>query len=142
MNLYAPDSKCFALVALPEIIGIISRYSSLRSRSHLAAREAAFVNGLECFSATYELPENFLDLIISDNAPEHVENPLRELRNLHRALKPGSTACMVVPLDSKSFDYKANNIDYHLFLWSPMNFGSILDCARFSVVSSRPFVHK
>jgi SAM-dependent methyltransferase len=107
-----------------------------------AARAVAEQNGLTCFASSDELPEGQFDLIISDNALEHTENPLRELRNLHRSLKSSGMLCIVVPLDHKSFAYKPNNIDYHLFSWSPMNLGNLLNCAGFSVLKSEPFVHK
>ncbi|MFN4867470.1 MAG: class I SAM-dependent methyltransferase [Cyanobium sp.] len=107
-----------------------------------AARSVAEQNGLTCFASSGDLPDDQFDLVISDNALEHAEHPLQELRHLHRSLKPGGTICIVVPLDHKSFAYKTENIDYHLFSWSPMNLGNLLDCAGFSVLRSEPFVHK
>lgn len=107
-----------------------------------AARTVAEQNGLTCYESANDLPHDFFDLIISDNALEHVEQPLSELYMLFRALKPGGTICLVVPLDNKSFAYCSNNVDYHLYSWSPMNLGNLLDCAGFTVISSKPFVHK
>jgi SAM-dependent methyltransferase len=107
-----------------------------------AARAVAEQNGLTCYASSADLPAEHFDLIISDNALEHAEQPLQELRNLHHSLKSGGTLCIVVPLDHKSFAYNPDNVDYHLFSWSPMNLGNLLNCAGFSVIKSEPFVHK
>jgi SAM-dependent methyltransferase len=106
------------------------------------ARSVAEQNGLTCYASSSDLPSDLFDLIISDNALEHAEHPLQELRNLHRSLKHGGIICVVVPLDHKSFSYKPDNVDYHLYSWSPMNLGNLLNCAGFSVIKSKPFVHK
>ncbi len=106
------------------------------------ASQVATSNGLTCFADSSLLPKSFFDLIISNNALEHTENPLQELRNLYASLKPGGRICMIVPLDIKSYAYKPNDINFHLFSWSPMNLGNLLDCAGFQVIKSEPFIHK
>ena len=98
--------------------------------------------GVTCFKRSEDLPSNKFDLIISNNALEHTENPLQELKNLRKSLVQGGKICIVVPLDHKTYSYKPNNIDYHLFSWSPMNLGNLLDCAGFKVIESRPYIHK
>lgn len=106
------------------------------------ARAEAEARGLTCCKTAEQLPDNTFDLIVSDNALEHTENPLQEIRHLRRSLKDGGLICMVVPLDNKSYKYFPGDINYHLFSWSPMNLGNLLDCAGFQVISSKPFVHK
>ena len=107
-----------------------------------AARASAEAKGVKCFKRSSDLPAETFDLIISNNALEHTENPLQELKNLRNSLVAGGKICVVVPLDNKTFAYKKNNQDYHLFSWSPMNLGNLLDCAGFGVLESSPFVHK
>ena len=106
------------------------------------ARSSAEEKGVKCFKRSADLPKEKFDLIISNNALEHTENPLQELKNLRESLVPGGKICLVVPLDNKIFAYKPNNKDYHLFSWSPMNLGNLLDCAGFKVLESYPFVYK
>lgn len=107
-----------------------------------SALEIATKNGLTCFPTSDLLPTNFFDLVISNNTLEHTENPLQELRNLYSSLKPGGRICIVVPLDDKRYAYKPNDINFHLFSWSPMNLGNILHAAGFQVIKSEPFIHK
>lgn len=51
------------------------------------ARNQAIENGLKCYKSSNELPSDYFDLIISNNALEHCENPYLELKELYRALK-------------------------------------------------------
>ena len=106
------------------------------------AREIAIKNGINCYSSSKELPNNFFDLIISSNVLEHTENPLQELNNLYKSLKPNGHICIVVPIDNKSYPYKKNDIHFHLFSWSPMNLGNILNAAGFDVIESKTLYHK
>ena len=106
------------------------------------ARKAAIENGIKCFSSTTELPNEHFDLIISSNVLEHTENPLQELMNLYKSLKYNGSICIVVPIDNKSYAYQENNLHYHLFSWSPMNLGNILNCAGFKVLESKTLYHK
>ena len=52
-----------------------------------AARNEAIENGLKCYKLSNELPSDYFDLIISNNALEHCDNPFLELKELYRALK-------------------------------------------------------
>lgn len=106
------------------------------------ARKEAIKNGLKCYGSSKELPSDYFDLIISNNALEHCENPFDEIRELYRALRKKGKICLVVPLDNINFKYHPKNIDFHLYSWSPMNLGNILRANNFEVISSKPFIHK
>ena len=106
------------------------------------ARSQAIKNGLKCYKSSKELPSDYFDLIISNNALEHCENPFLELNELYRALKKSGKICLVVPLDSLNYKYKKDDINFHLYSWSPMNLGNILKANNFEVISSKPFIHK
>jgi SAM-dependent methyltransferase len=99
-------------------------------------------NGLKIFLRSKELPSNFFDLVISNNALEHTDNPLFELKELNRSLKKRGKICIIVPLDSIKYNYKKNDKDFHLYSWSPMNLGNLLTAAGFKVLESKPFIHK
>ena len=62
--------------------------------------------GIKVFSNSSLLPSDHFDLIISNHALEHTDNPLLELKNLHKSLKKDGQICIVVPLDNKSYSYK------------------------------------
>lgn len=51
------------------------------------AKKIVQKNGLKIFSKSKQLPSNFFDLVISNNALEHTDNPLFELKELNRSLK-------------------------------------------------------
>ena len=106
------------------------------------ASKIARKNGLKIFSKSKNLPSNFFDLIISNNALEHTDNPLLELKELYRSLKIGGKICITVPLDNVRYKYKKNDKDFHLYSWSPMNLGNLLTAAGFQVLESKPFIHK
>lgn len=106
------------------------------------ARKVAEKNGLKVFSKSKQLSGNFFDLVISNHALEHTDNPLIELKEIFRSLKKGGKICIVVPLDSVKTKYKKNDKDFHLYSWSSMNLANLLTVAGFQVLESRPFVHK
>ena len=76
---------------------------------------------LKCFHHQKILPDNYFDLIISNNAPEHCDNPLLELKELHRSLKKGSKICIAVPCDNIKNKYLKEDPHKHLYSWSPSN---------------------
>ena len=106
------------------------------------ARQEAIQNGLKCYKSSKELPSDYFDLIISNNALEHCDNPFLELKELYRALKKNCKICLVVPLDNLNYKYKDDDKDFHLYSWSPMNLGNILKANNFKVITSKPFIHK
>ena len=106
------------------------------------ARCEAINKGIKCYKTSKDLPSNFFDLIISDNALEHCDNPYLEIKELYRALKKNGKICLVVPLDSLNSKYNENDINFHLYSWSPMNLGNILKANNFKVIVSEPFLHK
>lgn len=89
-----------------------------------------------------ELGEDVADVIISTNVLEHTLDPLQELKDLRRLLKPGGLIHFVVPCDSIHYKYQPGDINHHLFSWSPMNLGNIFSEAGYEVEYTRPFVHK
>ena len=107
-----------------------------------AARNEAIKKNIKVFNSSKDLPSDEFDVIVSDNALEHCDNPFLELKELYRSLKKGGEICIVVPLDGLRFSFKPNDKDFHLYSWSPMNLGNILTAAGFDVVESKPFVHK
>jgi SAM-dependent methyltransferase len=102
----------------------------------------ARANGLEVFSSVDAVPDGYVDVIISENALEHTLQPLQELKSLYRKLEPGGKAIFVVPCEHISSHYEPNDINHHLYSWSPMCIGNLFTEAGFSVVESKPYIHK
>ena len=107
-----------------------------------AAAETARKNGLEVYNQVVEVADNFVDVIISNNALEHTHHPLDELKNLYQKLKTGGKIVFVVPCENISSKYKPDDINQHLYSWSPMNIGNLFTLAGFKVIESSPYIHK
>ena len=96
---------------------------------------------IKIYNTSSELPSNTFDLIISNHALEHCDNPLIELKELYRSLKINGIICIVVPLETSRYKYFENDINFHLYSWSPLNLGNILNNAGFKVIESKTFEH-
>ncbi len=104
------------------------------------------LNNVEAFSSPHELlekyGENFADVIISNNALEHSLNPLIELKSLYPLLKKGGLIYFIVPCDNINLKYYPNNINYHLYSWSPLNLGNLFNEAGFKVFKTNSRIEK
>ena len=107
-----------------------------------SAADTAKNNGIEVFRSVAEVPDDYVDVIISNNALEHTLQPLEELKSLYRKLQVGGKIVFVVPCESIGYTYKPNDINNHLYSWSPMCLGNLFTEAGFSVIESKPYIHK
>ncbi len=89
-----------------------------------------------------ETPSEIADVVISNHALEHVTHPLDELKELYRIAKPGGRLVMVVPCESVAVRYAPDDINQHLYSWSPMCLGNLLTAAGFSVESSKAYPYR
>jgi len=105
-----------------------------------SAMEIAEKNGIEVYSSLEEVPNGYVDVVISNHALEHTLHPLVELKSLRRKLKPGGKIIFVVPCESLAFAYSPDDINHHLYSWSPMCLGNLFTEAGFSVIESKPYV--
>ncbi len=107
-----------------------------------SARKKSEKIGIKNVKSPKSLDDSFADLIISNNALEHTTHPSEELKELYRILKPGGKIVFIVPCESISYAYKPNNINYHLYSWSPMCAGNLFNETGFNVLESKAFKHK
>jgi SAM-dependent methyltransferase len=111
-----------------------------------SAAETIRNNGVRHFLSVAEalavLGESSVDVIISNHALEHTLNPLQELKDLRLLLKVGGTIHFFVPCDSVTYRYNPTDINYHLFSWSPQNFGNLFTEAGFEVQYAKAYIHK
>ena len=106
------------------------------------AAKIAVENGAEVYLSSDAVPDNYVDKIISNNALEHALHPLSELKNLYKKLKTGGLIIFVVPCESITYEYTPNDINHHLYSWSPMCIGNLFTEAGFEVLESKPYIHK
>ena len=98
--------------------------------------------GIECFMSLDEIENNSIDVIISNHCLEHCSNPDNILSGLFKKLKTGGKIIICVPLDSRKLRYKKNDINFHLYSFSPMNLGNLLINNGFEVLLSKTLYHK
>ena len=96
----------------------------------------------EAFQNIDDVPSASVDVVISNNALEHTLHPLKEVESLLRVLKPGGRIVMAVPCEWESYSWQANDINFHLYSWSPMGIGNLLTQAGFVVEESKPYLLK
>ncbi len=107
-----------------------------------SAAAVAKENGVEVYARVEDVPNDYVDIIISNNALEHTLFPLRELKTLYAKLRNAGRVVLVVPCESIGYAYRAGDGNHHLYSWSPMCLGNLLAEAGFSVVESKPYIHK
>lgn len=61
---------------------------------------------------------------------------------MYKKLKQGGMIIFVVPCESITYEYKPNDINHHLYSWSPMCLRNIFKEAGFEVLESKPYIHK
>ncbi len=106
------------------------------------AAETARKSGIEVFASVGDVPDDSADVIISNSALEHTLRPLDELKALRSKLRPGGKIVVVVPCEAIGVAYKPNDVNNHLYTWSPLNLGNLLNEAGFRVIEAKPYIHK
>ena len=106
------------------------------------ARKTASANGIKTYRFSKFLKNSWADVIVSDNALEHTHNPLGELKALFPKLKKNGRIIFVVPCESYKMQFKPNDINKHLFSWSPVDLGNLFTLAGYKVISVKPFLDK
>jgi SAM-dependent methyltransferase len=93
-------------------------------------------------ASTRELDDAMADVVISNHALEHTLAPLEELRELRRILKPGGRLVLWLPLDDWRRQSKPHeDINHHLYTWTPLLLHNLLDEAGFEVRECRVVAH-
>jgi SAM-dependent methyltransferase len=96
------------------------------------AREHAKSLGVNVLESPQGLPDNAADVIISSHCLEHCHDPLSELRSLYTKLVPGGRIIFVTPYERYT-PYVANDVNQHIFTWSPMCMGNLFTLAGFQI---------
>lgn len=103
------------------------------------ARDNAKSMGITVVNSVDDLAPGSADVVISSHALEHTLDPLGILIKLKGLLKPGGRLVLVTPFE-RDVNWKPNDINQHLFTWSPMNLGNLATKAGF-VVETCEVVH-
>lgn len=97
------------------------------------ARAFAKTLGITSYKTSEAIEDEWADVIISNHALEHVENPLAEIKHLYKKLKPGGKIVFVVPHERRK-KYVEGNIHNHFFTWAEINLGNLFKHAGYKVL--------
>jgi SAM-dependent methyltransferase len=106
-----------------------------------SARASCAAQGVNAVASLDEVPDGWADVAISNHALEHTADPHAQLTKLRSKLKPGGKLVLCVPCERYDTAYKPDDIDKHLFTWSPMNAGHLVTMSGFKVLEARLFRH-
>lgn len=99
------------------------------------AREKAKKLGIRSVKYIDDIPDDYVDVIISSSVLEHVESPLTALKQLRNKLKDGGKAIFYVPNESCDTEYQRSEINYHLYTWNCLTLGNLFKAAGYFVYS-------
>lgn len=106
-----------------------------------AAREQAAQLGITTYASIQDVPDGFATVLISNHALEHVPNPEETLRALQGKLAPGGRVVIVVPHDPM-LPFSADDPDHHLYTWTPLTLGNLLQAAGYEVERAEVIHHR
>lgn len=110
----------FRINTLPNAIGYdISKYAVAICKQR----------GIE---ATTELPKEKFDIIILAHSLEHLEEPMKTLKELRTMLKPKGKVIIILPEDFH-FKLDKNDVHQHLYCWNLQTLYNLLCRAGFKV---------
>ncbi len=100
--------------------------------SHAQKQAKSF--GITVVESFDDLKSKYFDIVISNSALEHINNPLEILVQSHRVLKKNGKLIFSVPHEDLSYNFQHNDINQHLYTWSPMSFGNLIQKAGFKIL--------
>lgn len=99
------------------------------------AREAAKRMGVNSVKNISDIPDRYADLIVSTGTLEHVEHPLKALRELRDKLKDGGKIVFYVPNESCDTEYTRSDVNNHLYTWNCLTLGNLFKAAGYFIYS-------
>jgi SAM-dependent methyltransferase len=108
-----------------------------------AARQEASALNIEVYETLAQVDDGTVHKIISNHALEHVPYPLQALRECRTKLVPGGTLILCVPIDDWRMQRAVNvqDINRHLYTWTPLLLGNLLDEAGYKIESVKVYTH-
>jgi SAM-dependent methyltransferase len=108
------------------------------------SRALARERGLDVRASLEEFSGATFDRVVSCHCLEHVEDPSGTLRHLAQALAPGGRLVLNLPMndcrDRGQRRWRPDDMNQHLFAWTPMTLGNLLAATGYRPLEVR--VHK
>jgi SAM-dependent methyltransferase len=98
------------------------------------ARESAErEHGIEAYKSLDDVEDGVADVIVSNHTLEHIARPFDALLQLKPKLKPTGRLVLVLPIDDWRAQrrWRPGDINRHLYTWTPLNLGNLLEDAGY-----------
>ena len=107
-----------------------------------AARKIAGSDS-EIYDSLAAVKDSSVNVVISNHVLEHVKAPHQTLQDIGSKLISGGRLIMYLPVDDWRTQRKAksNNVDRHLYTWTPLLLGNLLDEAGYRINSIKIYTH-
>jgi len=106
-------------------------------REKIRSLNSSLETPIHVFETLMDIADNCMDVAISNHCLEHDPDPLGSLKDIRRVLKPEGQLVLVVPFDDwrqrGHRRWRSEDLEQHLFTWSPLNLGNLLTAAGFRV---------
>ena len=96
-------------------------------------RDFARKAGITVAPSLREIAHMQFDIILCRHVLEHVDDPLVTLKQIHHALKPDGRLILVVPCENMMALPNEEDLDHHMYCWSPRTLGNLVERAGYRV---------
>jgi ubiquinone/menaquinone biosynthesis C-methylase UbiE len=96
-------------------------------------RNLARKAGITVASSLSEISDQRFDTVLCRHVLEHVDHPLTTLKELLQALKDDGRLILVLPCEKMKEFPSADDLDHHLYCWSPKTIANLLEKAGYRV---------
>jgi SAM-dependent methyltransferase len=100
----------------------------------VARAEAEREHHIEAYKNLADVADGIVDVVVSNHTLEHLAKPFDALVQLKPKLKPGGLLVLVLPIDDwrAQSRWHAGDINRHLYTWTPLNLGNLLEEAGYA----------
>jgi SAM-dependent methyltransferase len=100
----------------------------------IARTSAEKEHKLETYKNLAEVPDAVADVVVSNHTLEHLAGPYEALVQLAPKLKPDGLLVLVLPIDDwrAQYRWRPGDINRHLYTWTPLNLGNLLEEAGYA----------
>lgn len=84
-------------------------------------------NKIKNFNNLRYVKNNYFNLIFALSVIDHLENPIKTLKELKKKLKKGGKLIIIIRQDSFNQNKLNSSYNEHLYSWSPLSFSKILE---------------
>lgn len=108
---------------------------------NMVALDVAEKNGVECYNALQKIEDDAVDVVISNHAIEHIENPSEAIREMIRVTRQGGRIVIVVPHEVDK-TVATKDVNMHIHTFSPQNLYNLFLSVGLKEIKASRICHK